>query len=414
MTYAAATEELRASVPVSAAERVWAIDAMRGLALFGVLAINLDTLFRVTFFEGFLAPPTASPVDRTAEAILSFAFEFKAISLFSLLFGIGLAIQHGRLVDNPHRPILLLRRLSALLGFGLVHLFLIWNGDILTEYALAGLVALPLLLFAPRSALLAAAILLLVLFIAIPWIVPFAFPELSTAWLADHVAEARHVYGTGSFREILRFRIAEVPTIGRFLIYIFPRTLALILFGAWLWRSDAIRRLGQHRSALLTAGILLIGVGLLLTAQDKGYLVLLQVGPFASFWEHFTWATMGDLAPLLVALGYAALVLGGSGSVAVRRMLQFSVPVGRMAFSNYISQSIVLGLLFYGYGFGLLGRVGTAAGFAIAIALYVVQAVLSAWWLNRFRFGPLEWLWRSLMYGERQPWLRRPSRAAPR
>lgn len=407
MTYVAPAEGLWTSAPISMAERIWAIDALRGLSLFGVLAINLDALFRVTFFEGFLPPSAASPVDRLAEAFLGFAFEFKAISLFSLLFGVGLAIQHGRLVHDPRRPTLLLRRLLVLLGFGLVHLFLIWNGDILTEYGIAGLVALPVLLFASRSALLSASMLLLVLFIAIPWILPFAFPQFSTAWLTNHVAEARQIYGTGSFLEAMRFRIAEVPMIARFLAYIFPRTLALVFFGIWLWRSDAIRRLSEHRTALVGVASGLIAVGLLLTAQDKGYLVLLQVSPFASFWLHFAWATMGDVAPLLVASGYAALLLAGSGSASVRRVLQFAVPVGRMAFTNYIVQSIVLGLLFYGYGFGLTGRIGAAGGLAIAVAVYAAQAILSTFWLRRFRYGPLEWLWRSLMYGERQPWRRR-------
>ena len=401
--------ERQASAPVSPAERVWAIDALRGLALFGVLAINLDTEFRVTFFEQFLGSPPPPPLDRIAAAFLSFAFEFKAISLFSLLFGVGLAIQHERLAHNPRRPVLLTRRLLALLGFGLVHLFLIWNGDILTEYAIAGLIALPFLLFMPARALLAASAMLLLFYTAVPWMpLPFAFPD--AAWLTSHVAEARHVYDTGSFLQVLQFRVAEVPDIAKFLAYVFPRTLALILFGVWLWRSGAIRRLSEHRAALVAAGAALIGLGLLLTAQDKHYLVLLDVGPFAPFWRHFSWAVMGDCAPLLVAFGYAALVLAASGSARARRFLQFAVPVGRMAFSNYIAQSIVLGFLFYGYGFGLMGRIGAAGGLAIAVAIYAAQAVFSRWWLERYRFGPLEWLWRTLMYGERQQW-RRETRA---
>ena len=86
-----------------------------------------------------------------------------------------------------------------------------------------------------------------------------------------------------------------------------------------------------------------------------------------------------------------------------KRAIGWAAPVGRMAFSNYIVQSIVLGLIFYGYGLGLFGRIGLWPCFAIVILIFAVQALVSRWWLDRFTFGPLEWLWRSLMYGRRQP-----------
>lgn len=407
------THQRAAAVPVSPLERVWAIDALRGVALFGVLAINLDTMFRVTLFEWFFLKLPVNALDRGTEIFLTFALEFKAISLFSMLFGVGLAIQFERLAPNPQRPILLARRLLALLAFGLIHLFLIWNGDILTEYAIAGLISLPLLLLVPESALLTASILLLLLYISIPWTLPSISLNLNMSWVASHVATARHVYQTGTFLDVLRFRIAEVSDVRKLLVPIFPRTLALILFGAWLWRSGSIRYLSGRRATLLVAGAVLLALGLLLTANEWGTLVLLNVGPYAPLWRHILWATMSDSAPVVAAFGYAALLLAASAFPTARKFLQFAVPVGRMAFSNYIVQSIVLSLLFYGYGLGLMGRVGTTAGLAIAVAIYTAQAVLSAWWLRSHRFGPLEWLWRTLMYGEGQPWRSGASTSAP-
>src|SRR4051794_20862602 len=146
--------------PVKPAERIEAIDVLRGLALFGVLAMNIVTIFRVSIFAQFLpdAEP-AGPLDRAVSAILTVAVDFKALALFSLLFGVGLAIQFERLAGNARRMILLVRRLAALLVIGLVHLYLIWNGDILVEYALAGFVVLPLL-FCPRWLVAGAALLL--------------------------------------------------------------------------------------------------------------------------------------------------------------------------------------------------------------------------------------------------------------
>jgi uncharacterized protein len=375
---------------------MWAIDALRGLALFGVLAINLDTEFRVTLFEQFLDRPRAAFLDRAAAVFLSYALEFKALALFSLLFGVGLAIQYERFEKRPDRTVLLVRRLVALLAFGLIHLFLIWNGDILTEYALAGLIALPLLLFLPARALLAGAIVLLLIYIAVPWLpLPFNFPD--NAWMSAHAVQARDAYGAGNFLDVLSFRIAEVPEVGKLLTYVFPRTLALILFGAWLHRSGAISKLAKHRNVTSLAGLLLIGLGLLFTAQDSDDLHLFAAGPAAS-------SAVSVAAALLVAFGYAALVLALGRKREAPPALRWAVPVGRMAFSNYIAQSIVLGVIFYGYGLGLMGEVGAAAGLGIAIVIFAVQARLSALWLRSHRFGPLEWLWRSLMYGRHQTW----------
>src|SRR5450631_4034240 len=132
------------AVPVAAAsvnpnERIDAIDVLRGIALFGVLAINVVNEFRVSFFEEFLpVASTTGTLDRAVQTFLTMAVELKAMALFSLLFGIGMAIQFERLAPDPRRGMLLARRLAILLVIGVAHLFLIWNGDILTEYSLAG------------------------------------------------------------------------------------------------------------------------------------------------------------------------------------------------------------------------------------------------------------------------------------
>jgi uncharacterized protein len=118
--------------------------------LFGVLAINIVFEFRVSIFEQFLPPADgASAIDRALEGVLAGAIELKALALFSFLFGVGLAIQFDRLAGNPSRVALLIRRLVVLLVIGAAHLFLLWNGDILVEYAVAGFVVLPFL-FCPR------------------------------------------------------------------------------------------------------------------------------------------------------------------------------------------------------------------------------------------------------------------------
>ena len=190
-----------ASAPVNPSGRIEAIDALRGLALFGVFAIHVTMQFRVSIFEQFLLPPaTASALDRALLTFLMAAIEMKAFAVFSLLFGVGLAIQFERLAPNPRRAMLLVRRLAVLLTIGLIHLLLIWNGDILTEYSLAGFLVLPLL-WGPRWLLAAGAALFLALYVAMPLLPPIiSWP--TTAWLRDHVAEARQVYGVGGLSDL--------------------------------------------------------------------------------------------------------------------------------------------------------------------------------------------------------------------
>lgn len=382
-----------------ASNRIAALDILRGLALFGVLAINLDTEFRVSFFEQFL--PSSGPVpplDRVAAALLSAAIEFKAFALFSLLFGAGLAIQFDSLAGHGDRTLVLVRRLLALLAFGMVHLLFVWNGDILTEYAIVGFVVLPLL-FAPVWALALAAGAALVLYLALPWLpLPWSFP--GRAWLLAHVDAARAVYGHGSYAEIQAFRVAELPAIAMLHGYVFPRTLGLMLLGALAWRTGLFVRAGRYAGLLRSAAAAALALGVVLALLAGGV-----VAPLGLALPRRAAAAAGLLAPIALALGYAALVIWAvAGTRQGSGLLAWAAPVGRMAFSNYLAQSVVLGLLFYGYGLGLIGRVGAASGLGLAVVIYAVGVCASRRWLRGHRFGPLEWLWRTLTYGRCQPW----------
>ena len=375
--------------PVSPWDRIDGIDALRGIALSGVLAINLVTEFRVSIFAQFLAVgQPESALDRAVEAFLMVAVDMKAFALFSLLFGTGLAIQFERLAANPRRTVLLLRRLAVLLAIGLVHLFLIWNGDILVEYALAGFVVLPFL-FGPRWLLAAGSLFFLALYLAMPQLLPGSvFP--STAAMARDVIEANRVYATGGFFEVLAFRIRELPLILPLHIYVFPRTLGLFLCGALAWRADVLRNPAASRRLLFSVGAAGIAVGLALTLASAD----------GAFSNRFL---AGSLGTICLALGYAGVLLGVSGGPAGKKWLGWAAPLGRMAFTNYLAQSVIFGWIFYGYGFGLFGQLGAATALSIGVVVYVGQVAFSAWWLRRYRYGPVEWLWRTLMYGVAQP-----------
>ncbi|MBR0724885.1 DUF418 domain-containing protein [Bradyrhizobium manausense] len=360
--------------PTNPSERIDAIDVLRGIALFGVMAINLAMEFRVSIFDQFLGPRTlASPIDRAIEAILTTAVELKAFALFSLLFGVGLAIQFDRLA-SARRTALLVRRLAALLGFGVIHLCLIWNGDILTEYALAGFIVLPFL-SGPRWLLALAVLVFLALYLAMQAFPPVGlFPSRTVIW--RDVMDANRIYATGGFLDVLAFRLREIPLIASLHAFIFLRTIGLFLLGALAWRSGVM----QNARALFIIALaaIALGAGLLYRGSEP-------------------------LGTVLLALGYGAAVLGIAHFERGKKLLGWAAPLGRMAFTNYVAQSVIFGWIFYGYGLGRFGQLGITQALAIGIAVYAAQVLLSAWWLRHYRYGPLEWLWRSLMYGARQP-----------
>lgn len=374
-------------------ERIESIDVVRGIALFGVLIVNLITEFRVSIFQQFLGTTSAqTSSDRVVERIVSLGFEAKAFCLFALLFGVGLAIQYDRLCRHGSPLYWLFRRLVVLLAFGLLHLLLIWNGDILTEYALAGLVALPLLLMRARGLLVATASFL-ALYAAGP-VLLYSNLWPNTATLQHHVALANQVYSAGSFVEVWRFSLQELPLLLPLHIFVFPRTLALFLLGALLWRVGVLKRPHDFRYQTITAAMVgIVGGAALAAADTHGFLT--KLGASKAFLNAFT--------PVLLALGYGAAIMALMQLSVARRFLSTFAPVGRMAFTNYVLQSVIFGFIFFGYGLGQFGRMGAATAFVIGVAVYIAQMVLSKWWLRHYRFGPIEWLWRTLMYGVAQP-----------
>ena len=361
------------STPLVPANRLVELDILRGLALFGVMAINLVFEFRVSIFEQFLPlNEIASPLDRAVEAFLDRAITLKAFALFSLLFGAGLAIQFERL-PVKRRVVLLLRRLVVLLAIGLLHMTLIWNGDILTEYALAGLLALPFL-FGPTWLLATSGLLFLGLYLT-PYLSQLV-PLPDTSSMAHHVLDARSVYATGSFSEVLSFRLGELRAIAPLHVWIFPRTIALFLLGAFIWRTGVVQRASDNRWILF---------GVALAA------VMVTIGAGR------------ELATVTLAFAYGASIIGLASTQPGSKLLGWAAPLGRMAFTNYLVQSLIFSWVFYGYGFGLFGQVGASAALAFGVVVYVVQVFFSRWWLLRYSFGPVEWLWRTLMYGRAQP-----------
>jgi uncharacterized protein len=379
--------------PAPPAERYRNIDIIRGLALFGVLMVNLWSAFRVPLLESILRHYAHSgPLNHFVDLMISGALEFKALTIFSFLFGAGVGIQVDRAAArNARARSFLIRRMLWLFVLGTAHMFLIWNGDILTLYAICGLSLAPFVGLPWQALTLIGAAL-----IALPELVSFGPTLPSGAAAIAEIAQALHVYGTGGLLPILKFRWHEAwSLIVPLLISVVPRTAGLMCWGMAAWRSGLLREPQRHRRKLAAALVLGMAVGAPVTINE-----ISAASTGNALWPALR-APHIDASILVAAAYVSGLLLW----VTPQRALHFSrlAATGRMALTNYLVESVVLGFVFFGYGFGLLGRTGSAVAVGIGAVLYVAQVQLSWLWLNRFRFGPFEWLWRSLAYCKRQP-----------
>jgi uncharacterized protein len=379
------------TIPTAPSARLEALDVLRGIALFGGMAINLTATFSISFFQRYSSDYLAdAPRDLILSGLLSLFIETKALTVFTLLFGIGLAIQIERLGELDKTKALLIRRLLILLAVGVIHLLLIWPGDILTWYAVAGLVALPFL-FGSRGRVASGALIFATANVAL--LLAWPLPDFGQEWVNAYNADAIAAHKSRSFVAILLIHLRALPQVALWNLYALPQTIALFLFGAWIWRSGILQDPIANRRLLKAVAWIgcLAGFGAII-AGTIGDLSSTKAGVLAI------------LSTIFLALGYSAIVVVIATGPRGQKWLGWAAPVGRMAFTNYLAQSVIFAFIFFGYGLGMFNRLDIATTLAIGIAVFMFQVVFSAWWLRRHRFGPMEWLWRSLMYGTRQPW----------
>ena len=397
--------------PTDASERHHILDALRGWALFGVLAANMMVFIGFGYAsEPERAAGIGAGLNDIAELLLEWLIVGKFYSLFSLLFGIGFAVQLQRLEARGEGIGRYLRRLAVLFLFGLAHLYLLWLGDILALYALMGGV---LLLFRRASdrALIRWAIALWL--VPIGWAALIHFADINLAGIFYYLAftgfaangldqsmspatwlnSADYLTQLGNHPNEVFLRIGD-------LVYQMrpAKVLAMFLIGLWVGRRALFAATTTSRPLLVRVAKLGIGLGLPLafaravlhmTAGENGTLRFLE-------------ETLYCVSTPTLALGYAAsfTMLWSRGP---SRLLAWPAPEGRMALTNYLSQSLIQTLLFTGAGLALGNVFGLAFVVPFAAAIFAFQVAISSWWLTRFRFGPCEWLWRSLTYGRAQP-----------
>jgi uncharacterized protein len=423
------------AVPVGREERIFAIDALRGFALLGILLMNIA-------FFGLPESAYLFPIAAGGSAGWNYVAWFIAYSLgegkmramFSMMFGASVYLLVERLsrkglaneVADIHY-----RRMLWLLLFGLLHAYLIWGGDILYFYAICGLFLYPLRKLSPKALIISAGMVFL--FISAYHIARYvhirylqanyieviaekkAGQELTPAqeetkkeWTeitekafppADKIQKAYDAH-QGNYWKLLKFSAMDVLQYHSLPLYtpsIYFDMLEMMLIGMALIKMDV---LNGRRSRRFYWWMALIGFGIGVPSHAiSAWIVARQSFSITAQYFAGTIYELGRFA----AFGYCAALLLLLKSNLWRGLISRLAAVGQMAFSNYILTSLLCGIIFEGYGFGLFGKLQRWQLYPIVLGIWIVQLAANPIWLRHFRFGPLEWAWRSLTYCKAQP-----------
>ncbi len=426
--------EVRRLGPVAAAERITAVDVIRGFAVLGILVINIDFFalpgaiyFNPTVAGGFTG------INLLAWQFGSIFFLQKFMAIFSMLFGAGLILLYTR-AEKADRPLrgFYYRRILWLLLFGLAHGYLLWHGDILFNYAICGLLLYPLRRLSGRW-LIGLGLLPLILGILIQMGSGYYFgilqheakqadlamergesltphqEMLSQAWTEisamfdvspEELAAETEAY-RGSYLEALTYRAPEtlIMQTQALLFIMFWRVAGLMLLGMGLMKLGVFSAARSRRFYIVS---IIIGYGIGLSLCSYGTSSLIEHG-FDFVYAFRIGNHFNYIGSILVALAHVGVVMLICKAGVLTWLSRRLAAVGQMALTNYLMHTIICTTIFYGYGFGLFGQIERFGLLGFVLAVWILQLSISPIWLRRYRFGPAEWLWRSLTYWRRQP-----------
>ncbi|MDP6541570.1 MAG: DUF418 domain-containing protein [Phycisphaerales bacterium] len=402
------------SSPVSLKERIGSLDVLRGVAVLGILLMNSVCFSMV--FAAYENPTVYDDLSGTGWWVwlsLHLIADQKFIAIFSILFGAGVCIFTDRADAKSHNvwP-LQISRMGWLLLIGIVHAYCIWYGDILVTYAVAGVVLASLRKWDPKRLFILGAISLGIVTLLINHMFGMTVSHLpeeviaemrSTADLTSEVNANEIAAYTGSWTGQLVHRIPTSLMMHLFIVpfFVFWRVVGLMLMGMALYRWGV---LSAKRSTIFY--IKMIAIGLLIGMP------LILVGVWQKSihgWDpirqHFVDGNWNIIGAGFVAFAWIGIVMLFCKQHRFALVRKAFAAVGRMALTNYIAQSLICTYLFYGHGLGWFGQVERLQLLGIVVAIWIFQIIFSLIWLHFFRFGPLEWAWRSATYLKFQPML---------
>ncbi|ATP40344.1 hypothetical protein CSE16_09950 [Solibacillus sp. R5-41] len=396
--------------PISSKDRLETIDMLRGFALFGIIIANIVWFLYPVYLQqdpSFTNEWTSfwNQSDYTAKSILSMFVDGKFVMLFSMLFGFGMVIMQERAAANElHFWGIYSRRLIALFIFGCIHAYFIWFGDILTDYAILGLLLLFMHKLKPKTMLIISVTLYSLLFILFTVGTLLSDPAAMTMEISEEdrqlIQATIEVHQNGSIKDLFEANLFERTYYtmrnglyalysGMPLGYLFTNLpfLLMFLFGSAIAKKKWIHHFQQYRKGFFITWLITLIIGGTLN----------WILPFLLENESAV-QTIQYVSSPLVTIFFAISLLFIYHTVKGKKILQWFTFPGRMAFTNYISQSIICTFLFGPFVFGVYGKLHLTTGIMIAIAIYAFQMLFSKWWLSKFRYGPLEYIWRTITY----------------
>ncbi len=428
------TVPLEAALPVAREQRIASVDVLRGVALLGILVINIEffALPSVIFFNPALAGGLTG-LNLWTFHFSSTLFLMKMMAIFSMLFGAGLVLLWDR-AEKAGRKLggVYYRRILWLLVIALIHSYLIWYGDILFTYAMTGLLLFLFRRRKPRTLIIWGVVFLL-FGILIQVGTGFQFQMLraasvevqqaeaedltptraqlamAEAWdeikvamepSEENVAEEYAAY-TGNYVATLDHRVPESAMMQTqaFLFFMFWRVCGLMLLGMGLMKLGVFSA-ERSKKFYITLAACGYAVGLPLSIASASSMI---AHDFDIVHRFMVGNQLNYVGSIPVALGHVSVVMLICRAGALTWLRSSLGAVGQMALTNYLAQSIICTTIFYGYGLGLYGSIERFHLLWFVLGVWILQLLYSPWWLKRFRYGPAEWLWRSLTYWKRQP-----------
>lgn len=402
---------IKTQSPTLGNERNQALDLLRGFALLGILIMNIQSFAMPS--AAYLNPTAFGNFTGINKLVWMFSHLFadqKFMTLFSMLYGAGIILVSSRAEERKGKSAgLHYKRTFWLLIIGLIHAHLIWYGDILVAYALCAFVLYPLRKVRPSRQLLLGLVLM-----SVHTLLYALFGLSMKQWPADALADLSVTWSpsmekiteeismvTGTIQEQVKHNSGTAFTLETFifLIQIFWRASGCMLIGMALYQwgvLSAKKSLNFYRKMTfisIPTALALIIYGMIKNSEANWSM---EYTMFLGFQYNY-WGS------LVMSLGYIGVLMLIAKSPQWQNQKTRLASVGQMALTNYISQSLICVTIFFGVGFGLFGQVERWGQVLIVLGTWVLQLSWSSYWLNRYKFGPLEWLWRSLTYGQRQP-----------
>ena len=398
--------------PVIKPERINAVDALRGFALAGIVLTHV-----VEQYMAYMPTPemdavmTQGPVDMAVNGFIFWVLRGKFFALFSFLFGISFFLQMDAAAKKGlDFKLRFLWRLIILFGIGLVHRFF-YAGDILTLYAILGIVLIPFYHLNNKIVFAIAGLLFLGAGRYIAFAIWGSGPVFVVPGLEKMYENYLTVLTSGSFTDIIRcnwirllddYNFQIKPFTGRgYLTFAF--FLLGMLIGGKRWLENIVEHLPLIKKIMyysLVGTVVMIPVFAFLYSRMENifvyetWLSMFAITAYDNFNLFFT---------LFLAAGFIVLFEKKKD----QSFLSYFAPFGRMALTNYFLQSVIGAFIFFGWGLGLLGKMRNIEAFVLAIVILIIQMIISTYWLRRFNYGPLEWFWRSLTYFKWQPFVRK-------